>query len=85
MIPLLAALMTGYVLGNFIRSPRIAYALCFPASLIVYFLTKILLTLLSDSGIHYPNIEMLVAVGVLQTPVLMLGVFLARRKAKRQY
>jgi len=85
MIPLLAALMTGYVLANFIKSPHMAYVLCFPASVIVYFLTKILLTSLSDNGIHYPNIEMLLAVGVLQTPVLMLGVFLARRKAKRQY
>lgn len=85
MIPLLAALMTGYVLGNINKSPRMVYVLCFPASVTVYFLTKILLTSLSDNGIHYPTIGMLLAVGVLQTPVLMLGVFLARRKAKRQY
>ena len=69
MISLLAALLAGYGLGTFIKRAPVAYALCFPTSVIVYFLTKILLTSFSDSGIQYPAIDMLVAVGILQAPI----------------
>ncbi|TQK03465.1 hypothetical protein [Herbaspirillum sp. SJZ107] len=83
MIPLLAAIMAGYALGTLIKGARSAYLLCFPVSVIVYLLTKILLAFFSDEGLQYLGVGMLIGVGVLQTPLLALGVHLARRKAKR--
>jgi hypothetical protein len=83
MISLLAALMAGYALGTFVKGGRSAYLLCFPVSAVVYLLTKIVLTFFSDEGIQYPSIGILLGVGVLQTPLLALGVYLAQRKAKR--
>lgn len=83
MISLLAALMSGYALGTFMRAGWPAYALCVPLSAVVYLLTKLLFTSFSSTGMEGPGIDMLVGVGLLQSPVLMLGVYLARRKAKR--
>jgi hypothetical protein len=84
MIPLLAGLMAGYALGTFIKGGLSAYLTCFPVSVVVYLLTKMALTFFSDDGTQY-NIGMLLGAGMLQTPLLALGVHLARRKAKRSH
>lgn len=83
MISLLAALMSGYALGTFMRAGWRAYALCIPLSAVVYLLTKLLLTSFTSTGMEFPDIYMLVVVALLQAPLLMLGVYLGRRKANR--
>jgi len=80
---LLAALMAGYALGSFLAKNWKPYALCLPVSLLLYFLTNAALSLLANGEVAFPNPGLSVAAGVLQTPILMLGVWLAQRKAKR--
>lgn len=83
MIFLLLALMSGYALGTFLSKNWKPYALCLPVSLLVYFMTNAALSLLAQGEIAFPDPGLSVAAGVVQTPLLMLGVYLAQRKAKR--
>jgi hypothetical protein len=83
MFPLLAVILAGHGLGTFIKNGRSAYSLCFPASAAALFLTEILFTIFSSEGVQYSDFETLVFTGGIHTPVAMLGVYLARRKAKR--
>ena len=83
MIFLLAALMSGYALGSFLPKNWKPYALCLPASLLVYFATNAALSVVAQGDVVFPNPGLSLAAGVLQTPILMLGVWLAQRKAKR--
>jgi len=73
---LFVALMAGFAIGKFMPTGRGAYAVCTPASIVAYGLVKTLIA-------GFPDIAMLIAVGVVQAPVLMLGVVLARRSTKR--
>ena len=83
MIYLLVALMTGYAMGTFLAKSRKIYLLCLPASFLVYAVTSIGLPLLFSPGYPLPGLGLLVAASLIQAPVLMLGVYLAQRKAKR--
>jgi len=83
LIFLLAALMSGYALGSFLPKNWKPYALCLPVSLLVYFVTNAALSFVSQGEVAFPNPGLSLAAGVLQTPILMLGVWLAQRKAKR--
>ncbi|KQV47646.1 MULTISPECIES: hypothetical protein [unclassified Duganella] len=76
MLILFAALMTGFAIGKFMPDGRGAYRICIPASIVAYGLIKTLVA-------GFPDMAMLIAVGVLQSPLLMLGVFLARRNTRR--
>jgi hypothetical protein len=73
---LFAALMAGYVIGKFVPRGKAAFGVCTPVSIVCYALVKSILG-------ELPSIEMIIMVGVLQSPILMLGVVLARRNSKR--
>jgi uncharacterized SAM-binding protein YcdF (DUF218 family) len=83
LIYLLAALMTGYALGTFLAKSWKIYVLCLPASFLLYAVTSIALPMLLSSNRPSPDIGLLIGAGLIQAPVLMLGVYLAQRKAKR--
>ncbi|MCS0581810.1 hypothetical protein NX784_09420 [Massilia pinisoli] len=83
MIYLLVALMSGYALGTFLAKSWKIYALCLPVSFLIYAVTSIVLPMLLSAGHPLPDIGLLIAAGLIQAPVLMLGVYLAQRKAKR--
>jgi len=83
LIFLLAALMSGYALGTFLIKNWKPYALCLPVSLLLYFVTNAALSLLAQGEVAFPNPGLSLVAGLVQTPVLMLGVYLAQRKAKR--
>jgi uncharacterized SAM-binding protein YcdF (DUF218 family) len=83
LIYLLAALMTGYALGTFLAKSWKIYVLCLPASFVLYAVTSIALPMLLSSNRPSPDIGLLIGAGLIQAPVLMLGVYLAQRKAKR--
>lgn len=83
MIPLIAALLSGYAIGKFWQTGRATYAICVPISVVVYALTKALLFSFLTTWDDFPGLLMIIIVGVIQSPLLMLGVFLARRSTKR--
>lgn len=83
MVHLLFALLAGYAVGKFKQTGRSAYAICLPAGVIVYALTKAMFFSLHTNGEDFPGLVMLIIVGIMQAPLLMLGVFLARRSTKR--
>ena len=59
------------------------YATCVPAGIAVYFITRIVLSSFLSGGTEVPDIVFGTLVGVIESPILMLGVFLARRGSKR--
>jgi len=73
---LFVALMAGFAIGKLMPAGRGAYGICVPASIFAYGLIKTLIA-------GFPDTAMLIAVGVVQSPLLMLGVVLARRNSKR--
>jgi hypothetical protein len=83
LIYLLAALMTGYALGTFLAKSWKIYVLCLPASFLLYAVTSIGLPMLLSASRPSPDFVLLIAASLIQAPVLMLGVYLAQRKAKR--
>lgn len=76
MLILFVALMAGFAIGKLMPAGRGAYGICVPASIFAYGLIKTLIA-------GFPDVPMLIAVGVVQSPLLMLGVVLARRNSKR--
>ncbi|CAH0275243.1 hypothetical protein SRABI118_03608 [Massilia sp. Bi118] len=78
MLPILAAILTGYALGVLIPRSALPYLLCLPASPIVQLLMNLLFR-----GMQMPDIGVLAVASLLKVPVLMLGVLLARRNAAR--
>ena len=64
MLILFAALMAGFAIGKFMPDGRSAYRICIPASIVAYGLIKTLVA-------GFPDMAMLIAVGVLQSPLLM--------------
>jgi hypothetical protein len=83
LIPLLVALLSGYAIGKFMPVGWPEYAICVPVSVVVYFLTNIVFSAFHASGIDASNVIFAAIAGVIQSPLLMLGVFLARRSVKR--
>lgn len=83
MIYLLVALMSGYALGTFLSKGWKTYLLCLPASFLVFAVTSVGLPLLFSPRPPLPGLGLLLAASLIQTPVLLLGVYLAQRKAKR--
>jgi len=73
---LFAALMAGFAIGKFMPTGKAAYGVCTPVSIACYALVKSMLG-------ELPEIEILILGGVVQSPILMLGVVLARRHSKR--
>ena len=59
------------------------YLLCLPASFLVVAVTSVGLPLLFSPRPPLPGLGLLLAASLIQTPVLILGVYLAQRKAKR--
>ena len=48
-----------------------------------YLLIKLVLTAFTPEGFQLPTIGMFVMVSLVQAPILMLGIYWARRKQKR--
>lgn len=76
MLILFVALMAGYAIGKFMPTGNAAFGVCTPVSIACYALVK---SIFGD----LPDIGMIAMVGVVQSPILMLGVVLARRGSKR--
>lgn len=72
MLVLFFALMAGYAIGKFSPKGDMALGLCIPASIALYAGFKLLTT-------GMPDAMTILVVGAVQAPILMLGVFLARR------
>ena len=83
MLILLSALLSGYAVGKFMPTGWPAYAVCLPVSALVYFLSKFALASFRIGDPDMPGLGLIIATGALQAPLLMLGVFLARRSSKR--
>lgn len=83
MIYLLFALLAGYAIGKIKQTGRSAYAICVPVSVLVYALTNAMFFSMHTDGEEFEGLAMIIIVGVMQAPLLMLGVFLARRSTKR--
>ena len=75
--------MTGYAMGTFLAKSWKIYLLCLPVSCLLYVAASIGLPLLFSTGQPFPGLGLLIAATLIQAPVLMLGVYLAQRKAKR--
>jgi hypothetical protein len=52
-------------------------------SAVAYLLIKLVLTAFTPEGFQLPTIGMFVMVSLVQAPILMLGIYWARRKQKR--
>lgn len=83
MFSLLFAIAAGYALGMFVTGKWRPFMLCLPASAAAYLVIKVVLTAFTSKGIQLPSIGMFVMVSLVQAPLLMLGVYWARRKQKR--
>lgn len=76
MLILFFALMAGYAIGRLMPKGDLALGICVPASIALYAGFRLLTT-----GI--PDAMTVLVVGAVQAPILMLGVFLARRGGQR--
>lgn len=83
MIYLTFALMSGYALGLFIARGKLDYLLCFPVSLLEYIVVNTVLSLITGGHVVLAEPGILIAGGLVQSFLLMVGVFLAHRKTKR--
>ena len=83
MISLLFAFAAGYALGMFVTGKWRPFMLSFPVSAVAYLLIKVVLTTFTSEGFQLPSIGMFVMVSLVQAPILMLGIYWARRKQKR--
>lgn len=82
MIYWLIAIACGYAIGTFTRRAWWQYALCVPASGVLYFLVNLIRVMPSEETDLSP-VVIFIGGTLVQSLGLMLGVFLARRKAKR--
>lgn len=83
MIPLLVVLLSGYAIGKLMPKGWPAYAICVPTSVAAYFITRIAFSTFLANGPEVPDIVFGILVGVFESPLAMLGAFLARRGSKR--
>ena len=83
MISLLIAFAAGYALGMFVTGKWRPFLLCLPVSMLIYLLIIVVWAPFLPDGLQWPGIGRFIAGGLIQTPLLMLGAFWARRKAKR--
>lgn len=68
--------MAGYAIGKFMPKGDLALGICVPGSIALYTGFRLL-----TAGI--PDLVTILVVGIVQSPILMLGVFLARRGSLR--
>ncbi|MEW6369304.1 MAG: hypothetical protein AB1584_00105 [Pseudomonadota bacterium] len=85
MIYLLAAILTGHVLGYVVPNGRTAYLLCLPCSTAVYIVVRLVMISLRDLDLAQAPIGLMLVAGLFYSPLAMLGVYLARRKARRGF
>ncbi|UTY59028.1 hypothetical protein [Massilia sp. erpn] len=83
MLYLLVAILAGYFLGNQRKQGIGAYFLCVPLSIFAFGLTKAVLTSFKTMEIQLAVSAPWLFVVLFYAPVAMLGVYLARRKARR--
>lgn len=85
MIYLLAAILTGHALGHFVPTGRSAYLLCLPFSAAVYLVVRLVMASMSDQDMAQAPVELMLVAGLFYSPLAMLGVYLARRRARRGF
>jgi hypothetical protein len=71
-------------MGAFMRAGWTTYAACLPASGVLYFLMNFFAKMPSEES-EFSPIIIVIGATLLQSLGLMLGVYLARRKAKRNF
>jgi hypothetical protein len=72
----------GYALGTFMAAGWRPYAMCVPVSALVFFVTDFLIAS-PQMDPDVPQVLYYIVGSVMYVPILMLGVFLAQRKAKK--
>lgn len=83
MISLLIAVAFGYFLGIFVTTKRLSTLLCVPFGVLVHaFIIVVWRGFSPDLG-ELPSFWKFIAGSILQVPLLMLGVYIAHRRAKR--
>lgn len=82
MIYWLIAIACGYAIGTFTRWGWLSYAICIPVSGLLYFLVNLFAPMPADDA-DVPPAVIFIGAALIQSLGLMLGVFLARRKARR--
>jgi hypothetical protein len=80
---LMVALGVGYALGTFLTKDWKPYAWCLPASCVLFVGTNLALSVFDPAGLSLPSLALTIGGTLLQTPAVLLGVYLAQRKAKR--
>lgn len=80
---LMIALGVGYALGTFLTKDWKPYAWCLPASCVLFVGTNLALSVFGSTGLALPSLLLSIEGTLVQTPALLLGVYLAQRKAKR--
>ena len=82
MISFLIAVALGYGVGIFVPTKRLAILLCVPFGFVIHAFIFVVWGAFS-SELDVPSFWKFTAGSVLQMPLLMLGVYIARRKIKR--
>lgn len=83
MISLLIAVAFGYGLGIFSATKRLSYLLCVPFGFFIHAFIIVVWGAFSPKLGEFPDFWKFAAGSVLEMPLLMLGVYIARRKIKR--
>ena len=71
----------GYALGTFMAGGWRPYAMCLPVSVLVFFVPNFLISTPRFES-EIPQVMYYIVGTLMYVPILMLGVFLAQRKAK---
>lgn len=82
MLYLLAAIISGHVLGIYVRRKGQAYWLSVLVAIAVYLTVKLVLWYVSKDPEPF-DVGLALVAGILSTPFVMLGVYLAQRKRAR--
>lgn len=83
MISLLIPVALGYGLGIFVTTKRLSFLLCVPFGFFVHAFIIVVWGAFSPDLGNFLNFWKFTAGSILQIPLLMLGVYFARRKIKR--
>lgn len=85
MIYLLAAILTGHILGYVLPTGRSGYVLCLPFTAAVYLVIRLVMASMSEIEVAQESVGLILLAGLFYAPFAMLGMYLARRKARRGF
>ena len=85
MIYLLAAILTGHVLGYVLPTGRTGYLLCLPFTAAVYLVVRLVMASMRELEVAQESVGLILIAGLFYAPFAMLGMYLARREARRGF